>query len=233
MAIINEVEIRGIVVGVFKENCYIVASSKTREAIVIDPGDEPERVLELAKDMGVHVKLIVNSHAHMDHIMGVRGVQQQTEAPFLLHSAEATILQQGSHRLTLEGRLAEVPPPPSGWVAEGDTVSVAGLDLKVIHTPGHTPGSISYYVSGLLFCGDTLFRGSIGRTDSTAGSFEQIMASIIDKLLVLPDNTIVLPGHELETTIRQERSTNPFVLQELRARMRSEGSEGKGRSARE
>jgi glyoxylase-like metal-dependent hydrolase (beta-lactamase superfamily II) len=222
MPMINEVEVRGIVVGVFMENCYIVASPKTKEAIVIDPGDEPERVLELARDMGVHVKLIANSHAHMDHILGVRGVQEQTKAPFLLHGSEVPVLQQGVRQLSLQGRLADLPPQPTGFVAEGDTVGVAGLDLKVIHTPGHTPGSISYYVNGLLFSGDTLFRGSIGRTDSTPDSFQRIMDSIVTKLLALPDDTIVLPGHELETTIRQERATNPFVLQALRDRDRRE-----------
>ena len=226
MPLINELEVRGIVVGVFMENCYIIASPKTKEAIVIDPGDEPARVLELAQDMGVHIKLIANSHAHMDHVLGVRGIQEQTEAPFLLHPGEVPVLQQGLQRMALDGRLGQLPPQPSGWVAEGDTVSVAGLDLKVIHTPGHTPGSVSYYVNGLLFSGDTLFRGSIGRTDSSAGSYERIMESIITKLLVLPEETIVLPGHELETTIRQERFTNPFVLQELRAQAQRERRQG-------
>lgn len=217
MPAINEVEVRGIVVGVFQENCYIVASPKTKEAIVIDPGDEPDRVLELAKDMGVQIKLIANSHAHTDHILGVRGIQERTGAPFLLHSSEVPILKQGTRGLSQRlGRPEEAPPEPTGFVAEGDTVSVAGLDLKVIHTPGHTPGSVSYYVNGLLFSGDTLFRGSIGRTDFSGGSYQQIMRSIITKLLTLPDETIVLPGHELETTIRQERFINPFILEELR-----------------
>ena len=101
----------------------------------------------------------------------------------------------------------------------GDVVGVAGLDLQVIHTPGHTPGSVSYYVNGLLFSGDTLFRGSIGRTDFSGGDYDQEMESIVNRLLQLPDETIVLPGHMLETTIRQERATNPFILQEL-ARLR-------------
>ncbi len=213
----SEAEVRGIVVGVFRENCYIVASPRTKEAIVIDPGDEPERVLEMARDMGVHVKLIANSHAHGDHILGVRGVQEQTAAPFLIHASEVPILDQGTGMMArMLGREEEPTPRPDGFVAEGDSVSVAGLDLRVIHTPGHTPGSVSYYVNGLLFSGDTLFRGSIGRTDLSDGSYEQIMHGILTKLMPLPDDTIVLPGHELETTIRQERSTNPFVLQEMR-----------------
>ena len=216
MPLINEMEIRGIVVGVFQENCYILASSKTKEAIAIDPGDEPERVLELANDMGVHIKLIASSHAHHDHVWAVHGVQEKTEAPFLLHASDVPLLEQGARmRAQMMGYEEEPPPKPDGLVAEGDTVGVAGLDLKVLHTPGHSPGSVSYYVNGLLFSGDTLFRGSIGRTDTAGGSYEQIMHGIINKLLALPDDTIVLPGHQLETTIRQERFTNPFILREL------------------
>ncbi len=219
---INEVEVRGIVVGVFQENCYIIASPKTKEAIVIDPGDEPERVLELAKDMGVKIKLIANSHAHMDHILGIQGIQQQTQAPFLLHSDDLPVLEGSSKRASewLQHRGVAVPNP-TAYVAEGDTVSVEGLDLKVIHTPGHTPGSVSYYVNGVLFSGDTLFRSSIGRTDMPGGSYSLIMSSIVDKLLSLPDETIVLPGHQLETTIGEEKHENPFILEELIRRQRT------------
>jgi hydroxyacylglutathione hydrolase len=217
MTEINEVEVRGIVVGVLQENCYIVASPKTKEAIVIDPGDEPERILDLAKDMGVHIKLIANSHAHGDHILGVKGVQSKTSAPFLIHSSEVPILEQGTAWISqITSRPEEPPPKPDGFVADGDTVSVAGLNLKVIYTPGHTPGSVSYYVNGLLFSGDTLFRGSIGRTDIPYGSYKQIMDAILNKLMILPNETIVLPGHQLETTIWQERSTNPFILEEMK-----------------
>ncbi len=224
MPLINEMEIRGIVVGVFQENCYILASSKTKEAIAIDPGDEPERVLELAKDMGVHIKLIASSHAHHDHVWAVHGVQEKTGAPFLLHASDVPLLEQGAKmRAQMMGNEEEPPPKPDGLVAEGDTVGVAGLDLKVLHTPGHSPGSVSYYVNGLLFSGDTLFRGSIGRTDTAGGSYEQIMHGIINKLLALPEDTIVLPGHQLETTIRQERATNPFILRELERAREEEG----------
>ena len=216
LPVINEVEVRGVVVGVFfRENCYIVSSPKTKEAIVIDPGDEPETVLELARDMGVSIKLIANTHGHTDHILGIRGIQERTSARFLIHPSEIPILQRGTQQVTSRlGRSEEEPPEPEGFVSDGDTVSVAGLDLRVIHTPGHTPGSVSYYVNGLLFSGDTLFRGSVGRTDGP-GSHQQIMASITNKLLALPDDTIALPGHELETTIRNERLSNPFILQAL------------------
>ena len=219
MPVINEVEIRGIVVGVFQENCYIVASPKTKEAIAIDAGDEPDRILDLAKDMGVQVKLIATSHAHHDHIWAVKDVKEKTGAQFLLHSFDVPLLDTGAKmRAQMLGSSEELPPQPDRFVSDGDIVSVAGLDLRVIHTPGHSPGSVSYYVNGLLFSGDTLFRGSIGRTDTQGGNYQQIMNGIINKLLELPDETIVLPGHQLETTIRQERFTNPFILHELESK---------------
>ena len=219
---VSERIVRGIVVGVFAENCWIIGSRRTGEAICIDPGDQPEEILALARDMGVRIKLIANSHAHIDHILGVRGIQQATGAKFLLHPDDLTIAQSvATSAARWLGRIVEPPPTPDGTLADGDEVEVAGVKLKVIHTPGHTPGSVSYYTEGMLFSGDTLFRGSIGRTDLPGGDYAQEMASIIDKLLQLPDDTVVLPGHMEETRIGHERQTNPFVLQEL-ARRRGE-----------
>lgn len=216
MDVANELLVRGIVVGVFQENCWVIGSRRTREGIVIDPGDEPEKVLALAKDMGLTVKLIISSHAHLDHVMGVRGVHDATAAPFLLHPADLGLLHsmpQSAARF-----LGHEPPPapePAAPLADGDVVEVDGLQLSVLHVPGHTPGSVAYYVDGLLFSGDTLFRGSVGRTDLPGGSYEQLMHSIVTRLLPLPDETIVLPGHMQETRIGHERKTNPFVAQEM------------------
>ena len=215
MPLINEMEIRGLVVGAFQENCYILASSKTKEAIIVDPGDEPDRIMDVVKDMGVTVKLIANSHGHADHILGVSGVQESTGAKFLINQLDLGLLDQGADSAKQMGREGVTVPHPDGYVQDGDVVSVAGLDLQVIYTPGHTPGSVSYYVNGLLFSGDTLFRGSIGRTDFPGGDYDQEMHSIVNRLLELPEDTIVLPGHMMETTLRQERATNPFILQEL------------------
>jgi glyoxylase-like metal-dependent hydrolase (beta-lactamase superfamily II) len=214
--VLNEYMIRGIVVGVFAENCWVIGSRRTREAIVIDPGDQPEEIVALARDLGVTVKLIVNSHAHVDHIMGVRGVQEATGAKFLLHPDDLGIarsMPQSASRFL--GYTPPPPPEPDAPIADGDVVEVEGVRLQVIHTPGHTPGSVSYYTEGLLFSGDTLFRDSIGRTDLPGGDYDQIMRSIIGRLLTLPDDTIVLPGHMQETRIDHERQANPFVLQEL------------------
>ena len=216
---VNEIMVRGIVVGSFAENCWVIGSRRTGEAICIDPGDQADDILALAKDMGVKIKLIANSHAHIDHILGVRGVQRSTGAKFLLHRQDLEIARGAAQMAErMMGQSIEPPPDPDRLLADGDVVEVDGLKLQVIHTPGHTQGSLAFYTEGMLFSGDTLFRGSIGRTDLPGGNFQQEMASIVDKLMTLPDDTVVLPGHMQETRIRQERQTNPFVLEELSRR---------------
>lgn len=215
----SELVVRGIVVGVFAENCWIIGSRQTHEGIVIDPGDQAEDILHLAGDMGLDIKVIANTHAHIDHILGVRGVQEATGAKFLLHSQELENARGSVQAAAqLVGQSVEAPPEPDALLDEGDEVEVAGVKLRVIHTPGHTPGSVSFYTDGLLFCGDTLFRGSIGRTDLPGGDYGQEMVSIVDRLLTLPDDTIVLPGHMQETKIGIERQSNPFVVEELARR---------------
>ncbi len=213
---VSELIVKGIVVGVFAENCWIVGSRRTGEAIAIDPGDQPEEILALARDMGVKIKVIANSHGHLDHVLGVRGVQGATGAKFLIHAQDLPVARSAaSSSAALLGRFVEGPPDPDGFVADGDEVEVAGVKLTVIHTPGHTPGSVSFYTEGMLFSGDTLFQGSIGRTDLPGGDYGLEMASIVEKLLALPDETIVLPGHMRETRIGFEKQTNPFILDEL------------------
>lgn len=219
MSHVNELMLRHIVVGVFQENCYIIGSRRTREAICIDPGDQPAEILALARDMGVEIKRIANSHAHVDHILGVGEVKARTGASFLLHPDDLTLARHAAQNaVRFLGYVPEAPPEPDALLADGDIVQVEGLQLKVLHTPGHTRGSVSYYTEGMLFSGDTLFRGSIGRTDLAGGDYDQEMASIVDRLLLLPDETIVLPGHMMETQIGLERQTNPFIRRELRRR---------------
>lgn len=225
MDVANEIMVRGIVVGVFAENCWVVGNRRTGEAICIDPGDQPDEVLALAKDMGVTIKAIANSHAHVDHILGVRGVQAATGASFLLHQSDLELLRNGWQGAASSFSIDEsqAPPDPNAFVSNGDEVEVEGLKLQAIATPGHTPGSMSYYAEGLLFSGDTLFRGSIGRTDLPGGDFDEEMRSITNELLTLPEDTIVLPGHMQETTVAFERDHNPFVQDWLRRQREAAG----------
>jgi glyoxylase-like metal-dependent hydrolase (beta-lactamase superfamily II) len=208
-----ELEVRGVVVGLFRENCWIVGSRRRGEAVVIDPGDEPDEILALARDMGVKITRILASHAHLDHIMAVRDVADATGAPFLLHADDVRIAESmpTSARSLLNRDV--LPAPAASHPVDGQDVEVAGVTLRVIHTPGHTPGSISLYSAEarLLFSGDTLFRESIGRTDLPGGDMDTILASIRERLYTLPDETRVLPGHMQETSIAHERAHNPFV----------------------
>ncbi len=217
MEVANEMMVRGIVVGVFQENCWVIGNRRTGEAICIDPGDQPDEIMALAKDMGVTIKLIANSHAHIDHVLGVQGVVNQTGSKFLLHHQDLDLLRDGFRMSAVRFGLdpTQQPPDPDQFVEDDDVVEVAGVRLRAITTPGHTPGSVSYYCeeARALFSGDTLFHGSIGRTDLPGGSFEQEMASICERLLILPEETAVLPGHMDETTIQFEKKHNPFVLE--------------------
>lgn len=209
-----ELEVRGVVVGLFQENCWVVGSRRRGEAVVIDPGDEPEEILALARDMGVKITRVLASHAHLDHIMAARAIVEATGAPFLLHASDLPIADY-LPRAAQMWLGHEVPPAPTpdAFPVDGQDVEVAGVTLRVMHTPGHTPGSVSLYAAEahLLFSGDTLFRESIGRTDLPGGDTEMILNSIRQKLYSLPDETRVLPGHMQETTIAHERAHNPFV----------------------
>jgi glyoxylase-like metal-dependent hydrolase (beta-lactamase superfamily II) len=209
-----ELEVRGVVVGLFQENCWIVGSRQRGEAVVIDPGDEPEQILALARDMGVNITRVLASHAHLDHIMAARAIVETTGAAFLLHAADVPIAEHMpvAARMWL-GHDVSPAPPPDAFPVDGQDIEVAGVTLRVIHTPGHTPGSVSLYAAEahLLFSGDTLFRESIGRTDLPGGDTQTILASIRERLYSLPDDTRVLPGHMQETTIAHERAHNPFV----------------------
>jgi len=216
---VNEIIVHGIVVGAFQENCWVIGNRRTGDAICVDPGDQPDEILAMAKDMGVSIRYIANSHAHIDHVLGVRGVIEATGAKFLLHASDLELLRNtASSARRWTGTEIANPPDPDGFLADGDEIDVDGLKARVIHTPGHTAGSVSFYANGILFAGDTLFAGSIGRTDLPGGDTEQEMASIVDRLLALPDETIVLPGHMDQTTIGHERERNPYIRMELSRR---------------
>ncbi|HLI34204.1 MAG TPA: MBL fold metallo-hydrolase [Terriglobia bacterium] len=202
-------------VGMLACNCSILGDEATREAIVIDPGDEIDRVRAILEQHRLQVKYIVATHAHIDHVGGIQKLQQATGAPVLMHAADLPLYQN----LAVQAAWLGVEPPGAAQVKdflrEGDVLQAGSLSLEVLSTPGHSPGSISLLLSGEgqnLFSGDTLFKGSIGRTDLWGGDYHQILASIRNKLLPFSDETPVFPGHGPSTTLGEERESNPFLL---------------------
>ena len=206
---------RVLELGPFLANCYIVGSDKTGEGIIIDPVAEAETIMDNVRQLGLTIKLIVATHSHPDHIMALGQLKEETGAPFAMHEAEAAgMIASGMSRvmgLFMSGS-AEPLPKPDMSLKDGDAIEVGDLSFTVLHTPGHSPGGISIYGHGMVFVGDTLFNFSIGRTDFPGCSHQQLIDSINTKLLTLPDETIVYPGHGPQTTIRAERQHNPFLI---------------------
>lgn len=204
------VNIHALVVGRLQTNCYVVQSQD--EALIVDPGDEPERVLRFIKDAGVRATRIVATHTHFDHVLGVDGVRKATKIPFLIHADDLPMLQSMQSRVR-QFMGFEVPPPPKvdGYLKDGELLKVGGDTIRVLHTPGHSPGSVSLGGEGYVLTGDALFNQSIGRTDLPGGDLKTLIHSIKERLFKLDDNTIVYPGHGPETTIGDEKLANPFV----------------------
>jgi hydroxyacylglutathione hydrolase len=209
-------------VGMLQCNCTILADLETSEALIIDPGDEVTRILDLIGRYKLSVKAIVSTHAHIDHVGGLSRIHQYTGAPVMMHRDDVPLYQAMDEQAAFLGVVAPEIGPVDQFLAEGDSVKWGSMAAQVLHTPGHSPGSISLYVpaqaakpviaSPQLFAGDTLFAGSIGRTDLWGGSMQQIMDSLLGKVMRLPDETIVHPGHGPKTTIGEERETNPFLV---------------------
>lgn len=196
-------------VGPFLTNCYIVGDEATKDGMIIDPGDDADFILEQVKALELNIKTIVLTHGHSDHVCGVNEVKDATGAKFMAHGDERRMIQ-GSSR-SLIGVFISSLPAPDRWLKSGDSIEVGKMQFKVLHTPGHSPGGISLVGEGVVFSGDTLFNHGIGRTDFDNGNFEQLIESIRTQLMVLPDETLVYPGHGLETTIGEERKSNPFL----------------------
>jgi glyoxylase-like metal-dependent hydrolase (beta-lactamase superfamily II) len=201
-------------VGMLACNCSIVGDETTGEAVVIDPGDEVERVQEILTRHGLKAKYIVATHAHIDHVAGIEKLQRASGAAVLMHEGDLPLYQN----LAVQAAWLGVRPPGmvevDQFLGEGDALRWGSLQLEVLHTPGHSPGSLSLHLPGehrRIFSGDTLFQGSIGRTDLWGGSFDQILRSIQETLLRFPDETPVYPGHGPTTTIGEERECNPFL----------------------
>jgi hydroxyacylglutathione hydrolase len=200
-------------VGPLQCNCSVIGDEATREAIVIDPGDNIEQILGLIRKHHLQVKQIVITHAHIDHVGGAAKLRAATGAPVLLNQNDYALLKM----LGVQAAWIGVPTPDMVEVDESigqaDRVKAGAIEAHVIHTPGHTEGSICLYFPAeqKLIAGDTLFAGSIGRTDLPGGSYEKILRSLHDRVLALPDETVVIPGHGPATTIGEERESNPFL----------------------
>lgn len=202
-----------VVVTEFMTNCFIVADQETKEALVIDPGGEGARILSEIERLGVKVVAIVNTHAHVDHVGANRVVKDACGCDILMHTAELPVLQVAAKMGRLFGVNIEQPPGPDRFLAEGDLIPFGKHSLTVLETPGHSPGGISLVSSDGrgCFAGDTLFAGSIGRTDLPGGDYETLIRAIKTKLLPLGDDVKVYPGHGPATNIGVEKRYNPFL----------------------
>jgi glyoxylase-like metal-dependent hydrolase (beta-lactamase superfamily II) len=203
--------IENIVVGPLEVNCYILGCDDTREAAIIDPGGDAEEIIKAVEKGKLTPKLIINTHAHFDHVGGVKTLQDHFRIDFLLHKDDLFLIESLNEQATSFGLGSMPRPEVNKFVNNEDKVSFGQKVVKVIHTPGHTPGGVCYYVDNNIFVGDTMFAGSIGRTDFPGGSYETLIKSIKERLFPLGDSVTVYPGHGPSTTIGNEKSHNPFL----------------------
>ncbi len=202
--------IQKIVVGQLDVNCYIISDGSNSEALIIDPGDEPEKIIEFIDESGLQPKYILFTHAHYDHVCAAKELHDQYNAIIVMHEQEKTAYRMTAQLCLSWGFVPEDFPEPERLVKDNDSISVGTISFKVIHTPGHTPGSICILGENTLFSGDTLFKGSVGRTDLPGGDFG-LLSQSLKKLTNLPPETRVLCGHEGETLIAEEMRDNPFL----------------------
>jgi len=203
-------------VGPLQCNCVIIGDEQTKSAIVVDPGDDLEQIVDALKRHELKVKAIIATHAHIDHVGALAALKELSGAPAMMHEGDVPLYEHLAQQAAWLG----VPTPSTTTLdrllKEGERLDVGGRTLQVVHTPGHSPGSVSFVVDEVIptvLSGDTLFAGSIGRTDLWGGSFPEIIESIRRKLLTLPDEVVVVPGHGPLTTIGAERATNPFLVE--------------------
>lgn len=203
--------LESVVVGPLMVNCYVLGCENSREGVVVDPGDDTDRILDVVTRHGLKVVAVINTHGHFDHTGGNQRIVTETGAGLLIHELDAPMLARAVDTAAMFGLTAENSPPPSRFLTEGEFVAFGEYRLRVLHTPGHTLGGCSLHLEGMVFTGDTLFADSVGRTDFPGGSSVALGKSIREKLLILPDDTIVYPGHGPSTTIGRERKHNPYL----------------------
>jgi len=209
--------LKKLVVGVLETNCYLISCKKTKQAAVIDPGGENEvdLILDFLQKNNFDLKYIINTHGHIDHIAGNNLLKAKTEALLLIHRLDADMLVDANKNFSSFMGKEIYSPPADKLLEEGDEIVLGRLNLRVIHTPGHTPGGISLVSNNIIFTGDTLFAGGIGRTDLSGGSYQDLIKSIKERLLILGDDKIIYPGHGPDSTIGEEKRTNPYIIDQL------------------
>lgn len=204
--------VRMLTVNVFQENTFLVGDSESGKAFVVDPGGENDRLIALAEKEGLRIECILNTHGHIDHIMGAAELQRRLDIPFRLHGDDRFLVENLSEICGLYGLPPAEAPRLDDPLADGDVVKVGGLEVSVIHTPGHSPGGCCLSVNRHLFAGDTLFAGSIGRTDLPGGDHGTLMRSIRERIIdALPPNTILHSGHGPDSSLAEEAVSNPFL----------------------
>lgn len=199
--------------GSLSTNCYIIGCPETKEAVVVDPGWDSADIINILEEENLHLKYIINTHGHIDHIGANGDLKEYSGAKILIHQADAAFLTDPQKNLSAAfGGKKITSPEADGFLHEGDVIKVGpSIDLEVLHTPGHTPGGICLKGSNFILTGDTLFAGSIGRTDLPGGSYEELVKSIKEKLFTLEGDYFIYPGHGPSSTLKKERTSNPFV----------------------
>lgn len=199
-----------LVVGMIQANCYIVADETTREAVVIDPGGDAPVIARALEAKKLKPVAILATHGHFDHVAALTGMKRTTGAPIALHRGDLPLVQNMASQGLFFGVQVEPAPPPDRFLEDGETVAFGNLSLQVIHTPGHSQGSVCFLVGKSVFVGDLLFAGSIGRTDLQGGDYDTLIRSVRTRIFTLPDDTTVYPGHGPATSVGTEKRTNPF-----------------------
>jgi hydroxyacylglutathione hydrolase len=205
--------LKTLIVGLLETNCYILGDEKSKEAVVIDPGGDFEEIEGQLRKSELKVKYIVLTHGHFDHTGALAQLKKTTGAEVLIHAKDAPMLSSGGGAQSFFMETGNDAPPADGTLKEGDRIRFGQHNLEVLHTPGHSPGGISLITDKMIFVGDSLFSGSIGRTDLPGGSHQQLMDSIKKKLLTKGDDYLVYPGHGPSSTIGEERRNNPFLTE--------------------
>lgn len=200
-----------LTLGALETNCYLVYCEQKLECAIVDPGAESEKIFRVVKQKSLRPVFLINTHGHIDHIGANKDIKDEFDIPLLIHSSDSPMLNS-----SLQSEIgffigAKESPSPDRFVKGEDEINIGNGSLKVIHTPGHSPGSVCLLGDGFLITGDLLFCGGVGRTDLPGGSWEDLLTSIKEKIFILPEDLVVLPGHGPQTTIKQEKNSNPFV----------------------